>query len=78
MELPKIFADFNNTDSMRRVRLTTVGTLNDLKRMNIKLESGMEILLDDDEGLVTSGIVLFSGEENIWVAKINWDEIKYY
>jgi hypothetical protein len=72
----KVFADFNNADSKGRIRLTTAGTLNDLKRMNIKLESGIEILLDDDEGLVASGIVLFSDEENIWVAKINWDELK--
>jgi hypothetical protein len=72
----KIFADFNNTDRMHRVRLTTVGTLEDLRRMGITLESGLQIILDDSEELVASGVVEFSEEENIWVAKINWDEIK--
>lgn len=72
----KIYADFNNADSKGRVRLTTEGTFRDLERLNIKLESGLEILLDDDEGLVTSGVVLFSDEEKIWVAKINWDNLK--
>jgi hypothetical protein len=72
----KIFADFNNTDRKHRVRLTTVGTLEDLERMNIKLEPGLELILDDNDELVTHGIVEFSEEENIWVAKINWDEFK--
>jgi hypothetical protein len=77
MKLPiKIFADFNNTDRMHRVRLTTVGTLEDIKRMGITLESGLQIILDDSEELVASGVVEFSEEENIWVAKINWDELK--
>jgi hypothetical protein len=72
----KIYADFNNTDTLHRVRLITIGTLNDLEKKGITLESGLEILLDDDEGLVTSGVVQFSEEENIWVAKINWDNLK--
>ncbi|MDO6433263.1 hypothetical protein Q4E93_21815 [Flavitalea sp. BT771] len=72
----KIYADFNNADSKGRVRLTSDGTFRDLERLNIKLKSGLEILLDDDEGLATSGVVLFSDEEKIWVAKINWDDLK--
>jgi hypothetical protein len=67
MKLPiKIFADFSYADSKGRVRLTTVGTRRDLEKMNIKLKSGLEVLLDDDEGLTTPGVVLFSEEENIW------------
>jgi hypothetical protein len=46
--------------------------------MNIKLVQGLEVLLDDYEGLSVYGTVLFSEEENIWVAKINWDEFMRY
>ena len=74
--LIKIYADFNNADSRGRIRLNTEGTFHDLQRMKIKLEEGLQILLDDDEGLAISGTVLFSEEENIWVGIINWDELK--
>jgi len=74
MEYPKkIFADFNNADTKGRVRLTTAGTLADLKTFGLKLEAGLELMLDDREGLSTAGIVEFSEEENIWVAKIDWE-----
>jgi hypothetical protein len=72
----KIYADFNNADSKGRVRLNTEGTYRDLERMNIKLKENLEVLLDDDEGIVILGVVLFSEEENIWVVNINWDEFK--
>ena len=72
----KLFADFNNADKKGRVRVNTAGAENNLKRMNIKLKSGLEVLLDDDDGLATSGIVEFSDEENIWVARIDWEKLK--
>ncbi len=72
-ELNKIFADFNNTDVKRRIRLNSYGTLNDLKSKNIKLEPGLKILLDDDDGLSVEGIVQFSEDEKIWVAEIHWE-----
>ena len=71
----KIFADFNNADKERRIRLNTAGTMNDLKIKDIKLIPGLEVLLDDDGGLITSGAVQFSEQENIWVAKIDWSEL---
>ena len=74
--LIKVYADFNNADSKGRIRLNTEGTYRDLQRMNIKLEEGLEVLLDDDEGLAILGTVLFSEEEGIWVGRINWDELK--
>ena len=74
--IKKIFADFNNTDIKGRVRLTTVGTLNDIREQNIELKEGLEVLIDDDDGLTTHGIVEFSEEENIWVAKIDWELLK--
>jgi len=69
----KIFVDFNNSDSKGRVRLNTKGSFDDIQRDNIQLKEGLKILLDDGDGLVTSGIVQFSDEENIWVAEIDWN-----
>jgi hypothetical protein len=74
-ELNKIFADFHNADIKGRVRLNTNGTLDDLKNKNIKLEPGLEILLDDDDGLSVKGIIQFSEEEKMWVAEIDWDQL---
>jgi hypothetical protein len=71
----KIYADFNNADSRGRIRLNTEGTFRDLQEMGIKLEEGFEVLLDDDEGIVTLGVVSFSEDEQIWVAEINWKKI---
>lgn len=68
--IDKIFADFNNADSKGRVRLTTVGSLRDIKDENLRLEPGLELVLDDEDGLNTIGIVEFSEEENIW-----WHEL---
>ena len=70
--MQKIFADFKNCDPQGRVRLNTQGTLDDLKRLNINLISGLELLLDDEEELSAIGIVQFSGDENIWVASFRW------
>ena len=74
-QLPKIFADFNNNDVLRRIRLNTVGTRESLERLNIKLEEGLVILIDDNDSLSARGIVQFSDIENIWVAVINWDDL---
>ena len=74
--LYKIFADLQNADTLGRVRLNTNGSLNDIKVQNISLKPGMMVQLDDNEEFSISGFVEFSNEENIWVAKINWDDLK--
>jgi hypothetical protein len=74
--LPKIFADFNNADAQGRLRLSTIGSLNDIKEQNITLKPGMMVQLTDYEEFSIPGIVEFSKEENRWVAKINWDDLK--
>jgi len=74
--LNRIFVDFNNADEQGRVRLNTSGTLEDLRNKKIELNDGIEILLDDSDGLVTTGTIQFSKEENIWVALIDWDKLK--
>ena len=75
-EIPKLFADFNNADQQRRVRLNTYGTFADIKKSNLELKEGMQVFLDDDDSLTTIGYVKFSDEEKIWVAEINWDGIQ--
>ena len=69
----KIYADFLNADTKGRVRLNTNGTFQDLERANITLIEGLEIILDDYNGVVTKGIVHFSEDENLWVAIVDWD-----
>ena len=75
MDIEVIFVDFNNADEKGRVRLSTNGSLNDIKNKNIELVEGKKVLLDDSEELKTLGTLYFSNEENIWVAVINWDDI---
>ena len=74
--LHKIFADFNNADAHGRLRLNTNGSLNDIKEQNISLKPGMMVQLNDNDEFSISGIVEFSNEENIWVVKIDWNDLK--
>jgi hypothetical protein len=74
--LPIITVDFNNADSEGRLRLSIAGALADIKRMNLQLQNGLEVILNDNEGLETIGIIQYSDTEKIWVAKIDWDKIR--
>ena len=69
----KIFADFNNADAKGRIRLNTKGSLRDIEEAGINLQPGQEIVLSDNDEFETLGLVEFSIEEQIWVAKIDWD-----
>ena len=75
-DIPKLFADFNNADRQGRVRLNTNGIFADIKKLNLELKEGMQVLLHDDDSLKTVGQLKYSDEENIWVAEINWDTLK--
>lgn len=77
MNIPKIFADFNNADQQGRVRLTTNGSLADIRRLNLELKDGMQVFLDDDEGLTTIGYLKYSDDEKIWVVQIDWDNLQH-
>lgn len=76
MNLVRVFVDFHNADRQGRVRLNTKGTFEDIETKKITLEKGLKLLLDDHEGLQTEGVVEFSENENIWVARIDWDQLK--
>ena len=69
-----IYGDFQNADKDGNVRLNTQGTLDDLKRLGIKLKPGLEIIISDGE-LRAEGVTLFSKSENLWVAKVDWSKI---
>jgi hypothetical protein len=76
-DIPKLFADFNNADRQGRVRLNTNGTFADIKKLNLDLKEGMQVLLDDNDSLTTIGHVKYSDLEKIWVAEVNWNDIKH-
>jgi hypothetical protein len=71
----ELFVDFNNADRYGRIRLNTNGTFDDIDKYHIKLESGLEVLLNDGDSLKAKGIIEFSDEEKIWVAKIDWNKL---
>lgn len=75
MNYPRIFADFHNADEQGRLRLNCVGTIEDLSRQNIKLQDGQFLAFYDEE-LEVDGVVQYSEEENLWVAAIDWKQIK--
>jgi hypothetical protein len=71
----RVFADFHNTDTVGRIRLNCIGTIEDLANQGIKLQSGQELTLYSEE-LEVSGIVEYSQLENIFVVVIDWDNIR--
>lgn len=80
---PRIYADFHNLDDENRIRLTTKGTAEDLRRLGIELSEGLPLTFymddADDQGnrddLLVDGTVHFSAEVQCWVAKVNWDSV---
>jgi hypothetical protein len=74
-QLQAITADFNNADTQGRVRLNCIGTIEDLGRLGLQLVDGLRVTIHDEE-LEADGEVLYSSDEGIWVAKIDWDAIR--
>jgi hypothetical protein len=85
MVKPKINVDFHNADSQGRLRLTCVGTMEDLAQQQVELRDGLVLTLYsddlDDKGqldeLLVEGVVSFSEEEHCWVAAIDWAAIRH-
>ena len=75
MAIPSIFADFMNADPEGRVRLTCVGTAEDLSHLGVRLENGLRIVVTDEE-VEADGEVVYSTDEHIWVARIDWNAIR--
>ncbi len=70
-----IFADFHNADATGRLRLNCIGTIEDLARHNIELQDG-QLLTIYSEDLEADGVVQYSEEEKVWVARIDWNQIR--
>ena len=68
-----IYVDFQNLDTVGRVRLNTIGSIEDLNRQGTILAAGLGLYLYGDEFEVP-GIVEFSEEEHIWVARFDWEK----
>jgi hypothetical protein len=85
MVRPKVYADFHNADANGRLRLSCVGTIEDLARQGVTLREGMLLILYSDDldasgqpdELLVNGVVTFSEEEHCWVATIDWSAIHH-
>ena len=75
MSHPRIFADFHNADEQGRIRLNCVGTIEDLSSQNIKLQNGKLLTIYSEE-LEVDGAIQYSEEEGLWVAVIDWKQIR--
>ena len=74
-EPPRVYADFNNADRIGRLRLNCQGTREDLERQKLEFRENMKLTLYMED-IECVGTVTYSQEERIWVAKINWNEVR--
>jgi hypothetical protein len=75
MNYPKVFADFQNADQQGRLRLNCIGTIEDLSRQGTQLIRGGKLLIYSEE-LEADAVIEYSNEEKIWVAAIDWNQIR--
>lgn len=75
MSLSRVFVDFHNADEQGRLRLNCIGTIEDLARQQAELENGQQLTLYSED-LEVDGVVQFSEGEKVWVATIDWNQIR--
>jgi hypothetical protein len=75
MSLSRVFIDFHNADEQGRLRLNCIGTIEDLARHQAELENGQKLTLYGED-LEVDGVVEFSEDEKVWVATIDWNQIR--
>jgi hypothetical protein len=75
MSMSRVFVDFHNSDTQGRLRLNCIGTIEDLARQHTELENGQRLMLCGED-LEVDGVVQFSDDEKIWVAAIDWNQIR--
>ena len=75
MMLSRVFVDFHNADEQGRLRLNCIGTIEDLARQQAELENGQQLTLYSED-LEVDGVVQFSEDEKVWVAMIDWNQIR--
>jgi hypothetical protein len=57
------------------LRLNCVGTMEDLARYRVELRDGKKLVLYSEE-LEADGVVEYSEIERLWVAAIDWHQIR--
>jgi hypothetical protein len=75
MNHKRVFADFHNADELGRLRLNCIGTIQDLASQQTKLTNGQQLTIYSED-LEADGIVEFSEQEQMWVATIDWNQIR--
>jgi hypothetical protein len=83
MNHPRVFADFQNADEQGRLRLNCIGTIaslapeaiEDLSRQGTQLIPGGKLLIYSEE-LEADAVIEYSDQEKIWVASIDWEQIR--
>ena len=75
MSVARIYADFHNADEQGRLRLNCVGTIEDLARYRVELRDGEKLVLYSED-LEADGVVQYSEIERLWVAAIDWHQIR--
>jgi hypothetical protein len=75
MSSSRVFVDFHNADEQGRLRLNCVGSIEDLAHQRAGLRNGQSMTLYGED-LEVDGVVEFSEEEKIWVAVIDWNQIR--
>jgi hypothetical protein len=71
----EVFADFHNVDMLGRLRLNCAGTEEDLAGLGIELTEGLSLVLYSEE-LEAEGTVVYSQEEQVWAAVVDWNAIR--
>ena len=75
MSVVRIYVDFHNADEQGRLRLNCIGTIEDLARYRVELRDGEKLVLYSEE-LEADGVVQYSEIERLWVAAIDWKQIR--
>lgn len=85
MKDSRVYVDFLKTDDLRRVLLTTQGTLKDLAQSGIQLHEGLVLSVYSDDAdsqgnrdnLLAVGVVRFDEGMKVWVLEIDWTSITH-
>jgi len=74
--MPSIEVDFNNCDREGRARLNTIGAIQSLNESQAILRNGLEGELTSGDTFPLNGIVEYSEEEHIWVARFDLNDLR--
>ncbi|MCI0712904.1 MAG: hypothetical protein L0154_22295 [Chloroflexi bacterium] len=70
----RIYADFNSQDEQGRVKLTTVGSREDIEKFKDVLEEGMVVMLYMSNEFEVEGMLVF---DEVWRAIPDYKTIRY-